>query len=473
MNFYRFRASDALLDRFQELERQEIYFARPDELNDPLEGFKDIVWSGDRILWENLLRHYLLSLTHAVMTALIMGPDHTFPEMETFVFANQSSLPTPEYAELHLRICEDFFQHEDATFLPELLAGRGSPIRRDELNTYLRLLHPHALNTVLNQMEEAGCLPPRSADDPLRAASQKPIAVRAVLESLRALERGHPDRPDVAEVMSGFSEIAAIQQDLILEYKGISLQSGAAWKTLISEFSRGYVSALEKLLYHDWYTACFVADPSDASIWGAYGDGHRGVCLKFKATENAIGKPSLKLRHICGWNGAPVHGDVAHEFQQVEYSSQFVEVNFFRSLGRLTMPMLRHWYRDTNGAPSASVADILSESDSWRKRYWEQRMTAITTKLADWAHEKEFRLTLTGSSDFSDRSTRKLQYHFSDLEGIIFGMNTSTRDKLRIMRVVEEKCRKEGRTEFDFYQAHYSRRVGKMEITKMSLIKFA
>ena len=100
-------------------------------------------------------------------------------------------------------------------------------------------------------------------------------------------------------------------------------------------------------------------------------------------------------------------------------------------------------------------------------------MTAITTKLADWAHEKEFRLTLTGSSDFSDRSTRKLQYHFSDLEGIIFGMNTSTRDKLRIMRVVEEKCRKEGRTEFDFYQAHYSRRVGKMEITKMSLIKFA
>src|ERR1035441_10982817 len=94
MVFYRFRPTDALLDRFQELERQEIYFASPKELNDPLEGFKDLVWSGDRILWKNLLRHYLLCLTHAVMSALISGPGHTFGEMEALVFANESLLPT-------------------------------------------------------------------------------------------------------------------------------------------------------------------------------------------------------------------------------------------------------------------------------------------------------------------------------------------------------------------------------------------
>jgi hypothetical protein len=48
--------------------------------------------------------------------------------------------------------------------------------------------------------------------------------------------------------------------------------------------------------------------------------------------------------------------------------------------------------------------------------HWEQLMTAIITKLADWAHEKEYRLTLTGWSDFSEKSNRKLQYHFSDLQ---------------------------------------------------------
>lgn len=473
MFFYRFRPTDALLDRFQELERQEIYFAPPKELNDPLEGFKDLVWSGDRILWENLLRHYLLCLIHATMSALISGPDHTFGEMESFVFANESLLPTPEYGELHRCVCEDFFKHEDAAALPELFAVRGSPIRRDELTTYLRLLHQHALNTVLAHLEKTARLPTRPADDPLRVASTKQIAVRSVLESMKVLEREHPDKPDIAEVMSSISVISAIQQDLILEYNGISLKRGAAWKTLISEFPRRHVSALEQLLYSDWYTASFVAEPTDASIWGTYANGHQGVCLKFRATASTDGKPTLKLRQICGSNGAPIYGDVAHEFKQVEYSSQFVEVNFFRSLGRLTMPMLRHWYRDAVGTPSTSVADILSESDSWRKQYWEQRMTAMTTKLADWAHEKESRLTLTGSSDFSEKSTRKLQYHFSDLQGIVFGMNTPTSDKLRIMKIIEGKCRKEGRNDFEFHQAHYSRRAGKMEISKMNLIKFA
>lgn len=479
MNFYRFRSTQALLGEHQELERQEIYFASPKDLNDPLEGFKDLVWSGDGILWRNLLRHYLLCLTHAVTVALISGPDHTFAETENFVFANESSLPTPEYGELHRRICEDFFQHEDAAALPELLAGRGNPIRRDELTTYLRLLHPHALNTVLTHMEETARLPARSADDPLWAAGTKPIAVRAALESMKALEREHPDKPDIAEVMSSSFEIVAIQQDLILEYNGISLRSGAAWKMLISEFPRRHIRALEELLYNDWYTACFVADPADASMWGNYGDGHQGVCLKFRASANANGKPTLRLRQPCWWNGrevvsAAVYGDVTHEFHKVEYSPHFIEINFFRSFGRLTMPMLRHWYFDAQGNPSPSVVDILSESDSWRRQYWEQLTTAMTTKLKDWAHEDEFRLTLISSTtDFTDASTRKLQYNLSDLQGVIFGINTSTSDKLRIMKIIEEKCRKEKRTDFEFHQAHYSRRAGKVEIAKMGLIKFA
>ena len=49
---YRFRTTEKLLDKkYQELERQEIYFADPQELNDPIEGFKDIFWSGDEIVW--------------------------------------------------------------------------------------------------------------------------------------------------------------------------------------------------------------------------------------------------------------------------------------------------------------------------------------------------------------------------------------------------------------------------------------
>ena len=283
MVFYRFRPTDALLDKFQELERQEIYFAPPKELNDPLEGFKDLVWSGDRILWENLLRHYLLCLTHAVMAALINGPDHTFAEMEELSFSRMSHRRRhPNTERRHRRICEDFFKHEDAAASAQLLAARGSPIRRDELTTYLRLLHLDALNVVLNRAEEEEFIPARPMDDPVRSASLKPIPVGAIIEALKGHEREHPDKPDIAEVISSSYEVRAIQQELISEYNGVSLKLGVAWKALISEFPRRHVRALEQLLYRDWYTACFVTDPTDASLWGTYGNKHQGVCLKLK-----------------------------------------------------------------------------------------------------------------------------------------------------------------------------------------------
>ncbi|HLN25948.1 MAG TPA: DUF2971 domain-containing protein, partial [Patescibacteria group bacterium] len=58
--FYRFRSVDALLGKHAELKSQQIYFASPAELNDPMEGFKDLYWQGDEIVWRNLIRHYVL-----------------------------------------------------------------------------------------------------------------------------------------------------------------------------------------------------------------------------------------------------------------------------------------------------------------------------------------------------------------------------------------------------------------------------
>jgi len=75
--FYRFRPTNALLGDRKELEKQEIYFARPDQLNDPMEGFKDVFWQGDRILWTNLIKNYLLSLRIAIMMGTLMGDDYT------------------------------------------------------------------------------------------------------------------------------------------------------------------------------------------------------------------------------------------------------------------------------------------------------------------------------------------------------------------------------------------------------------
>ena len=46
---YRLRSMARLFGESQELEKQTIYFASAEKLNDPMEGFRDIFWQGDRI----------------------------------------------------------------------------------------------------------------------------------------------------------------------------------------------------------------------------------------------------------------------------------------------------------------------------------------------------------------------------------------------------------------------------------------
>ena len=70
---YRFRTVDALIGARQELARQEIYLALPEELNDPMEGRVNLVFAGDEIIWLNFLSHYVRSLVYATSWAALFS----------------------------------------------------------------------------------------------------------------------------------------------------------------------------------------------------------------------------------------------------------------------------------------------------------------------------------------------------------------------------------------------------------------
>src|ERR1700690_1768336 len=126
-SFYRFRSLDALLGQRQELERQEIYFAAPDELNDPMEGYKDLIWNGDEIAWANLLRHYLLCLVQTFSAATFLGQDYKPSLSRGFVFSSVSSLPTEILRGIYQEVRKEFFAREQISELPSLLAACRSP----------------------------------------------------------------------------------------------------------------------------------------------------------------------------------------------------------------------------------------------------------------------------------------------------------------------------------------------------------
>ncbi|MGA3028297.1 MAG: DUF2971 domain-containing protein [Bryobacteraceae bacterium] len=471
-SIYRFRSTGKLLrQKFQELDKQEIYFASRSELNDPMEGFKNILWKGDHILWTNLLNHYLLCLMHAVLAANISGPGHKPADCDAFVLQTERSLATPELHDIYREIREGFFRHQDASLLPDLLSARASPVRGNELTYYLRLIHLHALNTVWAVFEDRGYMKARPPDHPLRAESEKRISpLRELFDNLKASELRHPNRPEYAESISTAICRADAQMTIILAYNGISLLGGPAWQAVIGEFPERYVASLEKLLYFDWYTACFVGYPTHAAMWGYYGDGHKGVCLKFRTHLNAARTPSIML-----WPTGAVTGHdnaaVAIPLHRINYNGRFVEVDYFRSLGRVLHPDLNYWWYDSAGKPSFAAEEFLGDPDGWRRRYWDNFYMAATTKLPDWGDEEEYRLIYSPSSDLADKSSRKLKYRFEDLQALIFGIRTSFADKLELIRIICAKCDAQKRKEFEFYQACYSSNSGTIDIFPLSLLR--
>jgi Protein of unknown function (DUF2971) len=468
-HLYRFRSSRTLVGDFNELENQHIYFSPPAQLNDPLEGFKDIVWVGDSIVWRNLLRHYLLCLMQATILAAMSGKDFTQESCGRLVRLVPDDLPEAPIKEKYASICTEFLDAE----APQALLAALTPtrrVRRDELLFYLRALQSVALSTVVKGLEHQG-LALVQADVLEQASKKMAIALESVLSA--------SSTEDMADAVFSITENMASQINLVHDYSNAIAEDRRGWLFVYRDFPSFYVNALEALLYPNWHTACFVESPTNASMWGTYGDSHRGVALKFKTPADAAGIRALDLYQINGWTGgrgviAPAYGYVRHRFAKVQYTADYPQIDFFESLGTLSMKNLGgFWYAGPNGECSVVAARILTENSEWREEYWRTFGVGNTTKSTEWAHEAEYRLVLYSNlHGFEDLESRRLKYRFADLTGVVFGIKTSTEDKHRIIRIIERKCIAESRTDFEFLQAHYSVRTRRIELVPLTLIKF-
>jgi hypothetical protein len=277
--------------------------------------------------------------------------------------------------------------------------------------------------------------------------------------------------------MYTLSAEAGVQLNLIHDYNNDIPDDRKSWLTVVRDFPDLYVNALERLIYPNWYAACFVANPTNASMWEAYGDGHRGACLKYRISGNAQGPPKLDLYRATGLGGS-IGGQVdthfsfvPHVFEKIRYTADYPEVDFFQSLGNIPRYKLAFWYTDLAGRISSVAHDVLREASGWRDAYWQHFQQRYLTKTVEWKHEEEFRITLSSALlDFEGVKSRQLRYKFADLTAIIFGIKTSFEDKVKIMRVVDQKCRAESRADFEFYQARYSHRNRKVELIPLSML---
>ena len=192
VEFFRFRSIDSLLGEYQELEKQTIYFASPEQLNDPMEGFRDIVWDGDKIIWTNLFKHYVFCLHQSYFFVRIS--DSTELEAESIpILGGWNRLPTPEAKNLFEDIWHNFLNVPNIREIIEALAHTKRKIRYREIGYYLRVIHLVLLKEIVKSYIAHGLIP-KSEMPELSEELPIPILLAPILFTLKLADEAKTEK---------------------------------------------------------------------------------------------------------------------------------------------------------------------------------------------------------------------------------------------------------------------------------------
>ena len=456
MKIYRFRSIDALLDKYQELESRTIYFASPDELNDPMEGLRDIVWKGDKIVWKNFFKHYVYCLYVSYLQYRIVQDSVELDIDNIPILGSWGRMPTPQMQVLFADICSRFFNLPNMPEIIEALSHTNHKFRYRELGVCLGSIHHILLAEIEESFIAHGCMFESARFQPPEGLPPVENQLESILELIKQIARGHDN--EKINVALQFREEKCNELRIIRQLENPN-PTGASWKNfqlVICDFPNIYLKDIERLLYPDWYTACFTKHYHDSSLWGYYAKGHKGACLIFESN-------GFELYQGVSTNARPTR------LAKIKYITKPAKVDFFRSIGRLKYHDIReHWYTDEEGNVSECASHIPHDGDmdstetvEWENRYSNIFYRDITAKTKHWEHEQEYRLILEDKSGRFDKETGyKLTYDFNSLKGIIFGIKTSDDDRREIVKIIQKKCEKHKRSNFKFYQAYYSHETG-------------
>ena len=460
--FYRFRSIDALLGKHRELEEQTIYFASPEELNDPMEGLRNTVWDADKIVWTNLFKHYIFCLNRCYFLLNVTQHPRKLETADIPILERWDQITIPIEQVLFDDIWERFCNLPHIQEIIEALANTRRKIRYREIISHLRGIQTFGFLDEVRKSYINNKLIPVFPISQLSEERSQAVGMEMLLNGIKQCEEYENEH--ALDAVHQITEELHDDIELTVEYNTRThppeILDGINRITML-DFPRVYVEQLHRLLWPDWYTACFTAGFHNSSVWAKYADGHKGVCLIFEALEKD-GSSTLRLNqettNYTVFGGIKtMNSSITLPFHKVNYADRPGEIDFFRTICRTTKPELRGlWDTDEGGNLSEIEPDGCEDV---RDNFFND----ATFKTKDWAYEQEYRLILENNSGkLNEKDHRKLTYDFDSLKGIIFGMRTSTEDKLKIIEIIEKKkkCKGNNGTDFTFYQANYPAQDG-------------
>jgi hypothetical protein len=435
--FYRFRKSPRAIS---EIEKQTIYLSSLEEMNDPMEGFSNIYWQGDKVLWENLIKDYLFRV-------LFFFVQKIFGCNENNVL---STLITPDYVDTPIKkLSDDFinyvFNKEEIQSTIILLEKK---VIKEQLVYLLKSLYPF----IIIKLHEF--------------LSQKNLTPSLDTEKINELNKiiyfFNTFNDDIAKIINDNDQQDRYKFFIDLDKK---LQEWSFLRSYqdniyseITDIPKLYVNQLIEELYPKFYTACFSSLNDNLSMWGYYADDHKGIALQFTFDKKINENNQISL--------VMSFADTNLELKKVNYKSEFPELNFFENFGRIPMSKMNKFWLESNGVKSCFANNLSCENiDNWRYKLWKNFLTINTFKHQDWQHESEYRLVLYCNTDGLKPGARK--FDFKHLTGVVFGIKTPDKDKIKIINEIKKKCTQYQRDNFKFYQAYFSPYDTKMKILEL------
>lgn len=460
---YRFRPIENLLSKRNELKEQTIFFAPAHKLNDPAEGFINVYFQGDKHMWESLFTNYLFSLTDYVIHFLIFTEDDLLDQHPILV--------TKDNAHKNLQQRFDSFVHkfiksEKIQALVSNILKYREKVSHPELTYYLSSIHFIALEVIFDDLKKN--LPSSTSFFPKLETEQIATTSEEYFETLAKMEEKYGK--DSTMISSETSVLFLDQMSLMLDL--YSEERTPNKKMMINGFPNAFSQKLLDQVYPTWFTACFMSEATNSSIWGSYAVDHTGACLIFEADTSKSERKTLPFTNgIVGYssNKGQIRGDVNPSFDEINYTNEQVSINFFDSLGMMPIDHLQeYWFKDSDGNYSSNMPKYDKE---WRDKYWSNFKKSITKKTVDWKYENEYRLIINNMMNSYPYEGFTLNYDFKSLKGIIFGVKTTIADKQEVIRIIHEKQRENDHYDFKFYQAYFCRSSGEIKHRELGLIK--
>ena len=454
--FYRMRSLDRLLGKEWrendgkdgELDKQEIYFASPNELNDPMEGFGSIVFKGDKILWHNFFKHYVMCLERRCNVYILCKELYKQPSFDLNDMVIHNAFDDL-YSQISQKMFNDIYKDFKLDCSKEIdtIATIKTPITKDTLYYYLKIIHFVALAHINKHYIENGFIQNHSIDY-FGIAKVHRDFLTPLIKCWEKYNIGDGQNKELDE-MCRYAKYAGDSEII----KNL-LNAPPEINMTMYDFPISYLNYLDELIYPAYYVACFLKKSRNSSLWGHYADGHKGVCLIFKNSANGIKLTDLK----------PL------PFEKINYNAEFETINFFENLSNLAKFQILKWHCGENNQKSSVVDKIFKNEEEWRKDCRKTFYKKIVTKTKDWQYENEYRLVIDCQNKL-EKQERIFQYNFDDLEGIIFGMETPQDAKAIIIDIIWKKCIANNRKEFKIYQAYYCKESGDIQYKLYRLIQ--